>query len=404
MAGESAREIARKRREKAERLSRVADRYDRGAAGEEATARALAGLPADWTVLHDVRWPGRRAANIDHVAIGPTGVFVIDSKMWAGTVTVINDVLRQNGYKRETAVAAAADAAIAVSEQVPGLDPYLVKPVLCFVRDQEIRGTVRDVLVCSTATLVQTLISRAALLDDAARRDIRAWLERSLPAAAATVPTPPRWAPPRPAKRAPAPRVARRRASRRSFSSALFGLALVLVVLAFGPQIADGVAQQFASSAPSALGASGAAPKGDGARPLGRSAILPRATRRPPLRVVALRAGTTRSTQGLAPLMSGNRLFGVTLRITNLGKHRWVSQPGTSATVVDALQTEHVATDPYPRVRAGKVCPDVIRLAAGHSLVCEVVAEVSGTQPITAFSLMVGPGVPAAATWRIDRQ
>ena len=107
-AGESAREVARKRREKAERLAQVADAWDRGAAGEEATARALASLPPEWTVLHDVRWPGRRKANIDHVVIGPGGVFVIDSKYWSGTVSVAGDVLRQNGRSREKVVAAVA--------------------------------------------------------------------------------------------------------------------------------------------------------------------------------------------------------------------------------------------------------------------------------------------------------
>src|SRR6476469_10354007 len=111
MAGESAREIARRRREKAERLTRVADAYEKGAEGERQTANALAMLPAaGWFVLHDVRWPGKRFANIDHVVIGPGGVFVIDSKAWSGRVEVRHDVLRQNGRSREAAVAAAAEA------------------------------------------------------------------------------------------------------------------------------------------------------------------------------------------------------------------------------------------------------------------------------------------------------
>jgi hypothetical protein len=37
-------------------------------AREQATADALTALPAErWTVMHDVRWPGRSVANIDHV-------------------------------------------------------------------------------------------------------------------------------------------------------------------------------------------------------------------------------------------------------------------------------------------------------------------------------------------------
>lgn len=56
------------------------DRWLRGAVGEQATARILQGLSARrWVVLHDLAVPGSRA-NIDHVVIGRTGVWVIDSK------------------------------------------------------------------------------------------------------------------------------------------------------------------------------------------------------------------------------------------------------------------------------------------------------------------------------------
>ena len=50
--------------------------------GGEATGRALAGLDgSEWTVLHDVRWPGRKKAKLEHVVIGPGGVFVVDTKV-----------------------------------------------------------------------------------------------------------------------------------------------------------------------------------------------------------------------------------------------------------------------------------------------------------------------------------
>jgi hypothetical protein len=95
---------------------RHAEMYERGAEGEARTAGVLASLPPEWTTLHDVRWPGRRLANIDHVVIGPGGIFVIDSKNWSGRVEVTRDVLRQNGRSREQAVAGCADSALAVSE------------------------------------------------------------------------------------------------------------------------------------------------------------------------------------------------------------------------------------------------------------------------------------------------
>jgi Nuclease-related domain len=58
--------------------------WRRGAAGERCTARRLAGLERHgWAVLHDLALPGSRA-NLDHLAIGPGGVFVIDSKQYRG--------------------------------------------------------------------------------------------------------------------------------------------------------------------------------------------------------------------------------------------------------------------------------------------------------------------------------
>lgn len=59
-----------------------AGRWAAGAAGEQATARALAGVEGDgWTVFHDVRPPGKRW-NLDHVLVGPAGVVVVETKQW----------------------------------------------------------------------------------------------------------------------------------------------------------------------------------------------------------------------------------------------------------------------------------------------------------------------------------
>jgi hypothetical protein len=58
--------------------------WQRGAAGERRTARLLDPLERHgWAVLHDLAVPGS-LANIDHLAIGPGGVFVIDSKQYRG--------------------------------------------------------------------------------------------------------------------------------------------------------------------------------------------------------------------------------------------------------------------------------------------------------------------------------
>jgi hypothetical protein len=66
------------------RPSAEAVAWRRRAAGERRTARLLAPLERHgWAVLHDLAVP-RSRANIDHLVIGPGGVFVVDSKQYRG--------------------------------------------------------------------------------------------------------------------------------------------------------------------------------------------------------------------------------------------------------------------------------------------------------------------------------
>lgn len=236
MAGESARDMAQRQREKSERLAKSAAKWARGAEGEEATARALGVLPAaEWTVFHDRRWPGRKLANVDHVVVGPPGVFVIDSKNWTGKVGVRDHVLRQNGYQREREVASAAEAAIAISLVTPDLSAGLAVPVLCFVRDEPLSGWARDVLVCSTANVVAMLTSRPPQLDEAQRRQICVGLDLALaqasaPGAAAQKPS---RAPTQPQPRPlPTPRRSRGSKARRRTKPSAMGRLLRFAIAA----------------------------------------------------------------------------------------------------------------------------------------------------------------------------
>jgi hypothetical protein len=69
------------------RPSEPARSWRRGAEGERHTARLLDRLTGDgYVVFHDLAVPGDTSANVDHLVIGPTGVFVIDSKQWSGSV------------------------------------------------------------------------------------------------------------------------------------------------------------------------------------------------------------------------------------------------------------------------------------------------------------------------------
>jgi hypothetical protein len=69
------------------RASEQARAWQRGAQGERYTARLLDRFTRDgFVVFNDLAVPGDTSANVDHLVIGPTGVFVVDSKQWTGSV------------------------------------------------------------------------------------------------------------------------------------------------------------------------------------------------------------------------------------------------------------------------------------------------------------------------------
>jgi Nuclease-related domain len=82
------------------RPSEAARTWQRGAQGERRTARLLDRLTHDgFVVFHDLAVPGS-PANVDHLVIGPTGVFAIDSKQWTGSVHQSPDGLALHNHYR----------------------------------------------------------------------------------------------------------------------------------------------------------------------------------------------------------------------------------------------------------------------------------------------------------------
>ena len=57
--------------------------YRKGATGEAIVGRILDNFPADFYVIHALSTP---YGNLDHVVIGATGAYVIDTKNWKGVV------------------------------------------------------------------------------------------------------------------------------------------------------------------------------------------------------------------------------------------------------------------------------------------------------------------------------
>ena len=100
--------------------------WRRGAAGERRTARLLSHLERHgWAVLHDLALP-RSQANIDHLVIGPGGVFTIDSKQYRGRLQLdpagrlwhgrysLAPALRAVSYEADQAAQVLPDPGVAV--------------------------------------------------------------------------------------------------------------------------------------------------------------------------------------------------------------------------------------------------------------------------------------------------
>ncbi|HEY0217864.1 MAG TPA: NERD domain-containing protein, partial [Cellulomonas sp.] len=87
--------------------------------------------PLGWTVLHDLHRPGRARATVEHVAVGPGGIVVVETLRWDGEVRVVEGTLRHRGYGRTPDVATVADTASAVTALLAPTHRRAVHAVLC---------------------------------------------------------------------------------------------------------------------------------------------------------------------------------------------------------------------------------------------------------------------------------
>jgi hypothetical protein len=101
------------------------------AEGERRTARLLAPLERHgYQVFHDLAVPGS-PANVDHLVVGPTGVFVIDSKRYRGHLRYTGGHRWHGGRTLDRTLATLWWEATQVAETL-GFGPDLhVYPVLC---------------------------------------------------------------------------------------------------------------------------------------------------------------------------------------------------------------------------------------------------------------------------------
>lgn len=141
--------------------------WSKGAAGEERVAQRLAKLPQPpWTVLHDLAI-GTKGANIDHLVLGPGGVYTINTKNLSGRVWVAGGTFKQNGQNRPYIPAASREAARAARclHQAAGIEVPVMGLVVVLADALTVKRQPTDVRVLTRREVTRWLEARPFALD-----------------------------------------------------------------------------------------------------------------------------------------------------------------------------------------------------------------------------------------------
>ncbi len=108
-------------------------KFRKGAVGEALIGYILEGFPDDYRVIHDLTTP---FGNVDHVVIGPSGAYIIDTKNWKGIVGADgNGELLLNGKPtQKPEVKNLSRTIMSIKDKIKvlsALDPY-IQGVLAF--------------------------------------------------------------------------------------------------------------------------------------------------------------------------------------------------------------------------------------------------------------------------------
>jgi len=142
-------------------IAKRSDQAERGADAEVAVAQLLRTLPKEYYVFHDLAFEG---FNIDHVVIGPTGVFTVETKSHRGKVSAGGEALRLNGRPFEKPILNQAwSEAFSLRDRLPQIAeiPCRVQPILCFPNAFiDVRGLVKGVIVTNRQFLLRVITGR----------------------------------------------------------------------------------------------------------------------------------------------------------------------------------------------------------------------------------------------------
>lgn len=101
--------------------------FRKGATGEAIVGYILDNFPDDFRVIHDLSTP---YGNVDHIVIGPTGAYIIDTKNWRGVVAAdgSGELLLNGKPTQKTEIKNLTRRIMGIKEKInvlSSLDPYV---------------------------------------------------------------------------------------------------------------------------------------------------------------------------------------------------------------------------------------------------------------------------------------
>jgi len=136
--------------------------WQTGAEGELRTGRLLEPLTAEgFRILHDRKIPGSRA-NIDHIVIGPPGIFVVETKSLGGSLQIRGNDVFVAGRRKTKMIDEAKRETLAVQTALADqlvAHGWTVSPIICVHRADlpMFRSEVAGVRIVSGRDLVTHL-------------------------------------------------------------------------------------------------------------------------------------------------------------------------------------------------------------------------------------------------------
>jgi len=155
-------------------LEAAADQYYGGAGGEYDVGVVLSRLPQEFHVFNGL---GFYAGDVDHIIVGPTGVFVVETKNHSGTISLRGGRLCRNGeLLNHDFVRQVTSEAMYVKGRLKPQVPCHVRPLVVFARAKvRVRTAVEGVRVVALSSLIDAIVGREPSLSP---EDIRRYTER----------------------------------------------------------------------------------------------------------------------------------------------------------------------------------------------------------------------------------